>query len=121
MTDALAMECSYLNKNIKVILVAPAAVKSNIANNMAGYDLSPDSLFGQFTQIIHKRIATSQGENALTAEEFSQQVVYQVLRPNPPEYVTLGGFATVFAIAEWLPRSLVRWIMSKIWNRPNRL
>jgi len=120
LTDALSMECSYLSENIKVILVVPGAIKSNIANNVAGYDLSPDSPFRQFTQIIHKRIATSQGANAKTAEEFSQQVVSQVLKPDPPEYMTLGGYATVFAIAQWMPRYLVRWGMWKIWNKPNQ-
>jgi len=120
LTDALSMECSYLNKDIKVILVVPGAVKSNIASNAAGYDLSPDSLFRQFTQIIHKRIAASQGANATTAEEFSQQVVSQVLKRNPPEYMTLGGYATAFAIAQWLPRFFVRWGMRKIWDRPNQ-
>jgi len=120
MNDALSMECSYLNENIKVILVVPGAIKSNIANNVSNYDLSPDSLFRQFTQIIHKRIATSQGANAQTAEEFSQHVVSQVLKPSPPEYMTLGGFATVFAIAQWMPRYLVRWGMGKIWNKPNQ-
>ena len=113
------MECSYLNENIKVILVVPGAIKSNIANNVADYDLSPDSLFRQFTQIIHKRIVTSQGANAMTAEEFSRRVVSQVLKRNPPEYMTLGGFATVFAIAQWMPRYVVRWVMWKIWNKRN--
>ena len=120
LTDALSMECNYLCENIKVILVVPGAIKSNIANNVSDYDLSPDSLFRQFTQIIHKRIATSQGANATAAEDFSQQVVSQVLKPNPPEYVTLGGFATVFAIAQWMPRCFVRWAMGKIWNKPNQ-
>jgi NAD(P)-dependent dehydrogenase (short-subunit alcohol dehydrogenase family) len=120
MTDALAMECSFLCKNIKVILVAPGAVKSNIASNAAGYDLAPDSLFKQFTQIIHRRIALSQGGNSQPAEEFSQQVVSQVLRPSPPEYITLGGFATAFAIFHWMPRYLVRWAMGKMWNKPNQ-
>jgi len=114
------MECSYLNESIKVILVVPGAVKSNIANNVAGYDLSPDSLFRRFTQIVQERIATSQGPRAKTAEGFSQHVVSQVLKPNPPEYMTLGGFSTVFAIAQWMPRFLVRWGMWRIWNRPNQ-
>jgi len=121
MTDALAMECSYLNKNIKVMLVAPGAVRSNIASNAAGYEVPPDSLFKQFTQAIHKRIMASQGDSAITAEEFSRQVVSQVLTTNPPEYMTLGGFSTMSAVAQWLPRSLVRWAMGKLWNKPNQL
>ncbi|KAF9643466.1 oxidoreductase [Thelephora ganbajun] len=121
MNDALAMECSFLNKNIKVMLIAPGAVKSNIARNgAAGFDLPPNSLFKQFTQIIHKRIMVSQGENALTAEDFSRQVVPRVLDTNPPGYMTLGGFSTMSAIAQWLPRSLVRWGMGKMWNKLNQ-
>jgi 1-acylglycerone phosphate reductase len=120
MTDALSMECSFLSENIKVILVAPGAVKSNIARSAAGYDLPPDSLFKQFTQIIHRRIALSQEGNALKAEEFSQRVVSQVLSPNPPEYITIGGHSTAFAIAQLMPRSWVRWAMWKVWNKPNQ-
>jgi len=120
MTDVLAMECSFLNKNIKVMLIVPGAVRSNITNNAEGYDVPPDSLFKQFTQIIRKRIAASQGGNAITAEEFSRQVVSQVFNTNPPEYMTLGGFATAFAIAQWMPRFLMRWAMRKVWNKPNQ-
>jgi len=103
MNEALAMECGFLNKNIKVVLVAPS-----------------DSLFKQYTQAIHKRIVASQGGNAMTGEEFSQHLVSQVLSLNPPDYVTLGGFHKVFAAAQWLPRSLVRWAMWKVWGQPNQ-
>ena len=120
MTDALALECSFLNENIKVILVAPGAVKSNIVNNVAGYDVSPNSLFKHYTQAIHRRITASQGKKSQTAEEFSQQLVSQVLKPNPPAYMTLGGFATAFAVAHWMPRFLLRWAMRKVWGRPNQ-
>lgn len=40
MSDALSMEYSrYLDKNIKVMLITPGSVRSNIANNAAGYEL----------------------------------------------------------------------------------
>ena len=45
MADALAMECSYLNKDIKVVLIAAGAVRSNLANNAMSYEPPPDSLF----------------------------------------------------------------------------
>jgi 1-acylglycerone phosphate reductase len=120
MTEALAMECSFLNKNIKVMLIAPGAIKSNIANNAWGYELPPDSMFKQFTQIIHAAIRASQGKNSLPAEDFSRQVVSRVLSANPPEYMTLGGFSTVYAVAQWMPRFLLRWVVGKILNRPNQ-
>lgn len=120
MSDALSMECSYLDKNIKVMLVAPGAVRSNIANSAAGHELPPDSLFRQFTQIIRERSRSSQGGNAVTAEEFSRHVVPRMLEDNPPEYLTFGGFATAFAIAHSLPRFMVRWVIGKVWGRPNQ-
>jgi len=120
MTEALAIECGLLNKNIKVILIAPGAVTSNIVNNGGDFSLPPNSLFKQYTQAIHKRITASQGNNSMTAEAFSQQVVSQVLAPNPPDYITLGGFSRGFALAQWLPRSLVRWVMWKMWGKPNQ-
>lgn len=120
MSDALAMECSYLNKNIKVTLVAPGAVESNIANNASGYDVPPESMFRNFTQIIQKRIAASQGKHSMKGEDFARQVVSQVLNANPPEYMTLGRFSMVFAIAQWLPRFLFRWVAGNIWNKPNQ-
>jgi len=120
MSEALAMECSFISNNIKVVLVAPGAVRSNITKSAAGYTVPSDSLFRQYTQAIHKRIGASQGENAFTAEEFSRQLVPQVLSPNPPEYVTLGGFSRAFAIAQWMPRSFSRWVMWKVWGTPNQ-
>jgi len=120
MSDALAMECSYLNKNIKVMLIAPAAVESNIANNASGYDVPPDSMFKNFTQVIHKRIAASQGKHSMKTDDFSRQVVSQVLHTNPPQYMTLGGFAMGFAAVEWLPRFLFRWVVGKVLNKPNQ-
>lgn len=120
MSDALSMECSYLDKNIKVMLIAPGTVRSNIAHNAAGYELFPDSLFRQFTQIIGKRNRSTLESNAVTAEEFSRKVVPGILDANPPEYMTFGGFATAFAIVQSLPRFMVRWMARKIWNRPNR-
>lgn len=75
MSDALSMECSYLDKHIKVMLIAPGTVRSNIAHNAADYELFPDSLFKQFTQIINKRNRSTLRGNAVTAEEFSRKVV----------------------------------------------
>lgn len=120
MTDALGMECSFLNKNIKVMLVAPGAVKSNIVKNASVYEIPSNSMFKRFTQIIQKRISASQERNTMKAEEFSQQVVSQVLRKNPPSYITLGGLSTLFWIAQWFPRVLLRWVVGKVLNRPNQ-
>jgi hypothetical protein len=56
----------------------------------------------------------------MKTEEFSRQVVSQVLYKRPPEYITVGGLTMVFAIAQWLPRFLLRWAVGKVLNRPNQ-
>lgn len=117
MTDALSMECSFLNKNIKVMLVAPGAVKSNIAKNASGYEIPPNSLFKRFTQIIQKRIAASQGPSSMETDDFSRQVVSQALNDNPPMYMTLGGFSTWAAVVQWFPRVLLRWAVGKVFGK----
>lgn len=120
MNDALSLECNFLDKNVKVMLVAPGAVKSNIVKNASGYEVPPESMFRQFTQIIHKRISASQGQNSMSTDDFSRRVVSQVLDRNPPAYMTLGGFSTLGAIAQWLPRFLFRWAVGKMLNKRNQ-
>lgn len=120
MSDALAMECSFLNKNIKVMLVAPGAIKSNIAKSASGYEVPPTSMFKNFTQIVHKRIWASQGPTSIKAEDFSRHVVSRVLNNDPPGYMTLGGFSSLVAVARWVPRFLLWWAVGKVFGKPNQ-
>lgn len=60
------------------------------------------------------RISRTQGPRSLSAEEFAQRVVKQVMKPNPPRYMTLGIGATVNAILQWFPRAFVCWLMWRI-------
>jgi hypothetical protein len=51
------------------------------------------------------------------AKEFATTVVRKITAPKPPQYLTLGGFATQWKILKWLPRTvaeaLIWWLAQK--------
>jgi short-subunit dehydrogenase len=104
------MECRPFN--IKVILVAPGAVKSNIAANQACIP-APDTLYTKYLDKILARRDISQSSPTST-DAFAKQVVTKALEQNPPSYMTLGKSSTLFWILAWFPR---KWILSLLWKR----
>ncbi|KAI1793157.1 NAD-P-binding protein [Ganoderma leucocontextum] len=102
LTDSLYMECKPLN--INVILLAPGAVKSNIATNQALHvHLPPDSLYKDYFDHILERLTLVQENNPMPTEVYAQTT-----------YMSLGkmtGWAKVF---QWLPRG---WVLDMIWKR----
>lgn len=98
------MECIPLN--IRVLLVSPGAIKSNISKNESTiFNLPPDSLYGAFIHNIIARMNASQGLHvAMPNEVFAKKVVQKALLPNPPYYMTLGGYSLKFWLLTWLPR-----------------
>jgi len=115
-SDSLAYECKSLNDNIKVMLVAPGAVRSNVVNN-AVVELPENSLYKSFIDLIIKRVNASQGSDSLPSEEFAKQVVAKALSSSPPLYMMLGGKTRQFYVAKWLPKSWVFWYMFRSWCR----
>ena len=111
MTGFLQMECRPFN--IKVMLVSPGAVKSNISDNQAAtFKLPPGSLYTGFIHNILERLYTSQSLRTMPTDVFAQTVVSSALHQNPPFYLTAGGNSTIFAILRWLPRI---WEMNILW------
>lgn len=109
-TDALEMECRPFN--IKVMLVAPGSVKSNIAANQ-DYVPPPDTLFGKYLGKILARRDISQS-SPMPTDAFAKQVVTKALASNPPSYLTLGKNSMLFWFLTWLPRN---WVLSFFWKR----
>ncbi|KAG9317990.1 hypothetical protein JVU11DRAFT_50 [Chiua virens] len=102
-SEGLAMECKPFG--VKVMLVAPGSVTSNIAKNQAStLTLSPTTMFKDYEPKIIQRMNYSQGKGSMEANEFAQQVVTSALSTNPPPYMTLGGNSTWFYILQFLPR-----------------
>ena len=86
--DALAYECKSLNDNIRVMLVVPGSVQSNIAQN-AVVDLLDTSLYNSFINVIMRRVNASQAPGSMPNEEFARQVVGKALSSQPPLYMLL--------------------------------
>ena len=108
------MECKALD--IDVMLVAPGAVKSNLADNQnSSFSIPEDSLFKSYLQsMIHRLYLSQEPSSSMPADKFSKQVVSAALAACPPRYLTLGGKSFLFMLALWLPRTL---LLTYIWKR----
>ncbi|KAI0294994.1 hypothetical protein BC826DRAFT_909598, partial [Russula brevipes] len=96
---------------IKVMLVAPGGIKSNIAANQS-YDPRPDTLYAKYMERILARRNISQHSPTPT-DVFAKRVVTNALAPSPPSYLTLGQHSTLFWILTLFPR---RWILFLFWK-----
>ncbi|KAG0705104.1 hypothetical protein DFH29DRAFT_316936 [Suillus ampliporus] len=117
LSDVLAMECKPFG--VKVMLVAPAAVKSNISTNQATtLELSSTSIFKAYFDRVYERMHISQAKGSMPTDEFARSVVAKALSPNPPSYVSLGGGSILFVLLHWLPHWLILWIMGSrmVWK-----
>ena len=77
--------------NIHVVHISPGGVKTNIGvNALNQLALREDSFYKPWFDSMIKRIDRTQGPSSLSAEQFAQKVVRQIVRPDPPRYMTLG-------------------------------
>ncbi|KAG9315984.1 hypothetical protein JVU11DRAFT_3642 [Chiua virens] len=101
-SEGLAMECKPFG--VKVMLVAPGTVKSNIIKNqVANLTLLPTTMFKDYESKIRRWISWSDSNN-MDTNEFAQKVVNSTLSASPPPYMTLGGSSTFFYFLQLLPR-----------------
>ncbi|KAK7059191.1 NADPH-dependent 1-acyl dihydroxyacetone phosphate reductase [Paramarasmius palmivorus] len=115
-SEVLNMECRPFN--IHVMNVEPAAIRSNISKNQqARFNLPPDSLYTGFLPNIIQRIHASQGPNSMPNEQFAKLLVQKVLSRSPPLHLILGGGATMFTVFRWLPRTLLLWLMWRVYSK----
>ncbi|KAL6761503.1 hypothetical protein V8C86DRAFT_2534736 [Haematococcus lacustris] len=113
LSDALRMELAPLG--IKVVVVAPGAIRSNIASNMmSGLDLSYLSLYRHYQPLIESRVRLSQGFKSTPTRLFAQAVVRQVLRSQPPAYYIAGRLSWLACLLAWaLPRWLTDYLLRR--------
>ncbi|KAG2359993.1 hypothetical protein BDR07DRAFT_1378279 [Suillus spraguei] len=118
LSDTLAME--YKPFGVKVILVAPGGIRSNITTNQAAIlKLSPTSIYKPYFDRVYERLRMSQSKGSMPTDEFARHVVAKVLSPNPPTYISIGGGSRFFAFLRWLPHWLVLWIIGSrmVWRK----
>lgn len=100
------MECKPFG--IKVMLVAPGGITSNISKNQAvTLTLSPTTMYKRYESKIIQRMNGSQGQASMDTKEFARRVVAEALSADPPPYMTLGHHSTRFYFMQWLPRQYV--------------
>ncbi|KAG2158500.1 uncharacterized protein EDB93DRAFT_674083 [Suillus bovinus] len=119
LSDVLAMECKPFG--VKVMLVAPGQVRTNItANQAATLELSPTSIYKPYFDRVYERLNGSQDKGSMDTDEFARRVVAKVLSPSPPTYMTLGGKSRLFGLFQWFPHWLVLWIVGSmmVWKKP---
>ena len=124
LTETLRAEAAPFG--IEVLLVAPAAVQSNISANQAnqrGGDeaaciLPEGSLYGDFVdRIVARLYASQQKSQSMPTGEFTNIVADRMEKKGPGGVLTAGGGVIVFKILDLLPRRLTLWIMAKVWVR----
>ena len=113
LTDVLYMECTPFN--INVVLLAPGAVRSNIAANQTtrGIQLPPDSLYKDYFDSVLKKMTWSQESNPMPTDVFAQKTVDAILQPKPPRYMSEGTMTSWYRVFEWLPRT---WVLDYFWK-----
>ncbi|TFY67407.1 hypothetical protein EVJ58_g1643 [Rhodofomes roseus] len=113
LSEILYMEVAPFN--IHVMHISPGGVKTNItATGLSQLSLGEDSFYKPYFDSMVARINRTQGPGSLTATQFAQQVVKEIVKPNPPRYMTLGAGSWVSAVLQWFPRSFVCWLMWRL-------
>ncbi|RKP08773.1 hypothetical protein THASP1DRAFT_29440 [Thamnocephalis sphaerospora] len=87
---------------VKVMLVYPGSVQSNIADNaQKGFKWKEGSLFTPFKESVLRRMVMSQGRTS--TDDFCRHVVPYMLRKSPPREIYFGTNSTTYWILSFLP------------------
>ncbi|KAI6103266.1 hypothetical protein EDD16DRAFT_1525186 [Pisolithus croceorrhizus] len=119
-TEGLSMELKPFG--VKVMLVAPGGVKSNISKNQAlTFKLPSASHYTDYEERLIERMNLAASKDSMPTDVFARQVVASALATSPPPYISLGWNTWKVYISQWLPRQYVLGQMYKamVWkNKP---
>lgn len=103
-TDALDMELRPFS--IRVLLLAPGMVRTNIVTNTVAKDTAPpaDSLYTQYHAGIDASHARAGAMDAMSSEEFAKQTVSAALSARPPAYMSIAPMAWMGWFVGLIPR-----------------
>ncbi|KAI6038278.1 hypothetical protein EDC04DRAFT_2570284 [Pisolithus marmoratus] len=116
-TEGLSMELKPFG--IKVMLVAPGGVTSNISKNQAlTFKLPPTSHYVEYEDRLIESMNLAVNKDSMPADTFAREVVAKALATCPPSYMSLGWNSWTVYILQWLPRQFVLGQMYKamVWK-----
>ncbi|GJJ68593.1 1-acylglycerone phosphate reductase [Entomortierella parvispora] len=106
LSDALRMELAPFN--VKVSVVAPGAIKSNIGdNNLKAFHLPENSFYQTVIKYVLSRANASQAPGCTPTANFAKYVVAKCLKSSPPKYIDYGTLSNLFRVIRYAP-----WIIS---------
>ncbi|EPQ29980.1 uncharacterized protein PFL1_02653 [Pseudozyma flocculosa PF-1] len=118
LSDALRLELRGFG--VKVVVVAPGAIKSSIADaGSKDLDFPADSFYGDVKDLIEYRANFSQLGSPTPSAVFARNVRRAVTRPNPSAYLVTGKRSFTALLAYYLPvwiKDLLVGRMFSIWR-----
>ena len=99
---------------IKVILVAPGGVISNIGKRSVSVIQDLDyKIYKPFQEKIYQRASYSQSINSTPTDVFARKTVDALLRKNPPLCFVYGYMSRTYAVLYYMPLWVRDWYFSR--------
>jgi 1-acylglycerone phosphate reductase len=106
---------------VRILLLSPGFVQTNIGVNQAGTILPRHSLYGSFKKDIDDYVNhTSHAAGATPSEEAAEKIATTVLARNNLTYFTLAKGSTLVSFLSWLPRAFVLTLVWKQFTQKSR-
>jgi 1-acylglycerone phosphate reductase len=109
---------------IKVTLILPGTIRSNIAKTNVNNDqvyIPSDTMFSYFVDAIQARALISQTGNATPTDVFARHVLAKLLVNKPRTEIWYGATSGMFWILGWFPKGVVEWIWKRVFKLPDRV
>ncbi|CAO3649910.1 unnamed protein product [Cunninghamella blakesleeana] len=112
LSDTLRIELKPFGVHVSVVV--PGAITSNIGNaSVNTINIPEDSLYKSVSKYIYARANLSQGSDSTPTDVFVKKVVGEILRTNPPRYITYGAKSSSFLMMYYLPFFVKDYFLSR--------
>lgn len=101
LTEVLRLELEPFG--IKVVNLMTGGVRSTFHSNAPTATLPPTSLYNVAKDTVEKAMSGADAANGTDPEQWADQVVKDLSKPNPSHWVWQGKFSTLVRIASHLP------------------
>ncbi|KAK3843013.1 MAG: glucose/ribitol dehydrogenase family protein [Linnemannia gamsii] len=111
-SDALRMELAPFG--VKVSVVSPGAIKSNIGdNNLKAFHLPEKSVYQSVIKFVMARANASQAPGCTPTADFAKYVVSKCLKSSPPAYIDYGTMSNLFRTLRYFPRFITDFFFAR--------